>query len=157
MDAMKSYLIGVIAAAIVCGIVTRLLGDKGTQGAMAKLLSGLFLVFTVIRPIVNIDLRNLTDFTSFYSNAGQQAAAAGECLTKDAMAASIKAQSEAYILDKAAALDVELDVEIRLSDEDIPVPVSIRLSGKVSPYAKARLQNIITEDLGIDKECQTWT
>ena len=156
MESIKIYLLGVVAAAVICGIVTRLMGDKGTQGAMAKLIAGLFLAFTVIRPVANISLDGLSDFTSAYSDAGQQAAAAGESLTKEALAASIKTQTEAYILDKAAALQVDLEVEVTLSDENIPTPTAVRLSGKVSPYAKARLQSIITEDLGIDKERQTW-
>ena len=157
MEEIKTYLMGIVAAAIVCGIVTRLLGDKGTQGAMAKLIAGLFLAFTVIRPVVNIRLDSLTDFTAAYSLDGQQAALKGESLTKEALAASIKAQTEAYILDKAAALHMDLEVLVTVSGEDIPTPTAVRLSGKASPYAKARLQSIITEDLGIDKERQTWT
>lgn len=156
MENIKTYLLGVVAAAVICGIVTRLMGEKGTQGAMAKLIAGLFLAFTVIRPVANISLDGLSDFTAVYSDAGEQAAAAGEILTKDALTTIIKAQTEAYILDKAAALQVDLEVEVTLSDEDIPTPAAVRLSGKVSPYAKARLQSIITEDLGIGKERQTW-
>lgn len=156
MESMKTYLLGVVAAAIICGIITRFIGEKGTQGSMVKLLAGLFLTFTVIRPVANISLDSLTDFTEVYADAGERAAAAGESLTKEALAASIKAQTEAYILDKAAALQVDLEVEVTLSIGDIPTPHTVRLSGKVSPYAKAQLQAIITEDLGIDKEHQTW-
>lgn len=157
MASIKTYLLGVVAAAVICGIATRLMGEKGTQGAMTKLIAGLFLVFTVIRPVANISLDGLSDFTAAYSDAGEQAAAAGESLTKDALAVSIKAQTEAYILDKAAGLQVDLEVEVTLSEDDIPTPIAVRLSGKVSPYAKARLQNIITDDLGIEKERQIWT
>lgn len=157
MDGIKTYLLGVMGAAVICGIVICMIGEKGTQGAMTKLIAGLFLAFTVIRPVANIRLDGLSDFTAAYSAAGEQAAAAGENLTKDALAASIKAQTEAYILDKAAALQVELEVDVTLSDGDIPTPSAVLLSGKVSPYAKARLQKMITDDLGIDKERQTWT
>ena len=145
MDGIKTYLLGVMGAAVICGIVIRMIGEKGTQGAMTKLIAGLFLAFTVIRPVANIRLDGLSDFTAAYSAAG------------DALAASIKAQTEAYILDKAAALQVELEVDVTLSDGDIPTPSAVLLSGKVSPYAKARLQKMITDDLGIDKERQTWT
>ena len=157
MENIRSYLLGVVAAAILCGIVTRLLGQKGTQGTMAKLMAGLFLAFTVIRPMANISLDDLTDFADRYADAGQQAALEGELLTKEALASSIKTQTEAYILDKAAALSLDLKVEVTVSGEGIPTPTAVRVSGKASPYAKRRLQSIITEDLGIDKECQTWT
>jgi hypothetical protein len=60
-------------------------------------------------------------------------------------------------LDKAQALNTALEVEVTLSDDEIPIPVKVRLSGKVSPYAKGRLQQIISEELGIERENQIWT
>lgn len=156
METVRTYLLGVIAAAIVCGIVTRILGDKGTQGAMAKLIAGLFLAFTVIRPVADLSIGSVADLTDQYSAAGADAAAEGERMTREALALSIKSQTEAYILDKAEALNVTLTVEVTLSEEDIPTPASVCLTGKVSPYAKQRLQTVIADDIGIDKEHQTW-
>ena len=63
----------------------------------------------------------------------------------------IKQRTQAYILDKAQALNTVLEVEVTLSDDDIPVPLKVRLKGKISPYAKGRLQATIAEDLGIEK------
>ena len=156
MEGIRTYLLGVIAAAIICGIATRLLGNKGMQGAMAKLLTGLFLTFILIRPIAELDIKSITDFTSGYSYEAEQAAAQGAAVTKEALAESIKSRTEAYILDKAAAMNADLAVEVTLSKDDIPVPEAVRLTGKVSPYAKAQLSHMILEDLGIDKERQTW-
>lgn len=157
MESLRAYLIGLVAAAILTGIVTQLMGDKGTQGAMIKLISGLFLVFTVIAPIANIDLSGLRDFSADFSEAGEEAALIGEDITRESLAAVIKQRSEAYILDKAAGLDVELEVDVTVSDDKMPVPSAVLLRGKVSPYAKARLQSIIVQNLGIDKEKQIWT
>ena len=78
-------------------------------------------------------------------------------MTKEAIAAGIKSRTQAYILDKAMALELQLQVEVVLSEDEIPVPEEVRLAGKASPYAKARLQQIIKEDLGIDKEHLIWT
>lgn len=150
-------MIGIFAAAIVCALVKRLAGEKGIHGAVIKLICGLFLLFTVIAPAANISIDQISDFASDYSHAGHQAAVEGERLTKEAIAAVIKSQTEAYILDKATALDVELKVEVTLSDEDLPCPRAVRLTGKVSPYAKARLETFIAQDLGIEKEHQIWT
>lgn len=157
MESLRAYLIGLVAAAILTGIVTQLMGDKGTQGGMIKLISGLFLVFTVIAPIANIDLSGLRDFSADFSEAGEEAALIGEDITRESLAAVIKQRSEAYILDKAAGLDVELEVDVTVSDDKMPVPSAVLLRGKVSPYAKARLQSIIVQNLGIDKEKQIWT
>ena len=92
-----------------------------------------------------------------YNDLVTDAVAEGEQQTKTALARLIKQRTCAYILDKAQALNVALEVEVTLSDDDIPVPEAVRLKGKVSPYAKGRLQTIIAEDLGIEKERQTWT
>lgn len=157
MESIRAYLLSIIAAAIVCGIITVLLGSKGTHGAMAKLMAGLFLAFTVIRPVAQIDFTGITDFAEQYTDAGTAAAEKGKILTREALTESIKRKTEAYILDKAEAMRVTLSVEVELSEHDVPVPVAVQLEGAVSPYAKQQLQRIITEDLGIDKEHQTWT
>lgn len=154
---MNAYVSGVIAAAMICAIVLRFTGNKGTCGVMIRLIAGLFLAFTVISPVADLDLRGLSNFTAEFSEAGKLAAQAGQQSARQNIAEGIKAATEAYILDKAAAMDVALKVEVTLSKEDIPYPESVRLTGNVSPHAKSELQMLITRDLGIKKENQLWT
>lgn len=153
---MKQYLLSVVAAAIICGIVTKLLGKKGTQGAVGRLVAGLFLAFTVIAPLRSVHIGDLSSVTKVYSSEAGMAVEEGKKQTAQALQAGIKEGCEAYILDKAQSLNVELEVVVTLSDEDIPTPISIQLSGNVSPYAKIKLIDIITKDLGIPKEAQKW-
>lgn len=68
----------------------------------------------------------------------------------------IKVEAEAYILDKAAAMNVSLEVSVTV-EGDPPVPAAAQLSGEVSPYAKQQLEKILWEDLGISKEYLEWT
>ncbi len=154
---MSGYLIGIIAAALVCGIVEKLLGDKGAIGLMGRLLCGVFLVLTFLSPLKSVRLRNLNLRTNDYAQAVEEARDDGAELAQSALADGIKQRTEAYILDKAAGMDVALSVEVTLDESQIPMPESVRLTGAVSPYAKQRLTNIIQEDLGIDKEHQIWT
>lgn len=156
MESIKTYLLSVIAAAIICGIVVRIIGEKGTMGAMAKLLAGLFLAFTMIRPLANVHIDGIANFTDSFSDEASRSAVMGEAMAKDALSASIKAQVEAYILDKAGDMNVSLTVEVTVSEDEIPVPTAVRIKGAVSPYAKKQLQALISEDLGIEKERQTW-
>lgn len=157
IEGVREYLLGIFAAAMVCAIVTRVIGEKGTVGAVVKLVAGLFLAFTVIQPWVDIRLDAVLDLAQNQSAAGQEAALAGQLLSRETMGAVIKERTEAYILDKATEMNVVLKVEVTLSDEEIPCPESVRLTGNVSPYAKARLQDIMLNDLGIMKEQQIWT
>ena len=87
----------------------------------------------------------------------QEAATAGEQQAKSALRESIKQRTEAYILDKAKTLAAQVAVEVTLSNEAIPVPIAVRISGNISPYARMQLQTILQEELGIPKEAQAWT
>lgn len=156
MDGLRQYIISVVSAAMLCGIVTGLM-QKGTAREIIRLVSGIFLAFTVIHPIAGIDIASLTDYRFSYADDAAQAAAMGENITRESLREIITTQSEAYILDKAAALNAELTVAVTVSEEDTPVPVEVHLSGEISPFAKQHLQSIIQSDLGIAKENQLWT
>ena len=157
IEHLRNYLISVIAAAMICAIVTRLVGEKGSVGTLTKLVAGLFLSFTLIKPIASLEFSNLMGWTDEYEHNAAGMVADGENLRSKALSELIKQQTEEYILDKAQALDASLEVEVTLTQDEIPIPVKVRLSGKVSPYAKGRLQDIIKQDLGIEKENQVWT
>lgn len=157
IEQIRNYLLGILAAAMICAIVTAIMGEKGPNVTLTKLIAGIFLAFTLIKPVVSMDLSGIIHWTDGYGDIAAKAVAAGESQTRKALGELIKQRTGAYILDKAQALNTALEVEVTLSDDDIPVPVAVRIKGKVSPYAKGRLQSIITEDLGIEKENQTWT
>ncbi|HIT33040.1 MAG TPA: hypothetical protein IAC31_00200 [Candidatus Faecousia intestinigallinarum] len=157
MALIGKYLVSVAAAAILCGIVTTLLGKKGTISAVIKLVCGIFLCFTVLRPWKSSGLADWTDFTGDIAADASGAVQRGETAAREAMAESIKSQTEAYILDKAAALEAVVRVEVTLMEGDPPLPGSVEIKGNISPYAKARLSQVLEEELGIPKEEQRWT
>ena len=156
MEAIRGYLLSVTGAAVICAVVSALLGKKGTISAMGKLLTGIFMAITVISPLAKIQLSNADALWDDLSVDAAAAVAAGEEAANIELRAGIKSQTEAYILDKAASYAAELTVEVTLSDDDPPLPCAVRLTGSVSPYAKRQLQQLIAEDLGIPKEAQTW-
>lgn len=153
---MKSYLLSVVVAAVLCGVVRRMVGEKGALGSMIRLLTGIVLALTVMTPLTKVELTRLSDITGTLSADGREAASVGVELSRNMLAESITARTEAYILDKAAALGVTLTAEIRLTDEEIPRPREVVLTGQVSPNAKAALSSILTEELGIERENQLW-
>ncbi len=156
MSGVVEYLLSVVGAAMVSTMVLRLLEGKGGAASMGKIVVGIFMVLTVLTPITKVRLSDLALLKLDISADAQQLVAEGEANAKKAMEESISAQIEAYILGKAAQYGVILEVEVRLSDDPIPVPVSVHLYGNISPYAKALLQNILRDDLGIEKENQIW-
>ena len=157
MDGIREYLIGVVAAALLCGIITTLIGTKGTVGIAVKLVSGLLMLLAVIRPWTSITFDGLFGWAEVITADGTGFVSSGEIMADEAYRASIKQQTEAYIVDEAKALDCELTVEVILSTDDIPVPKQVRLAGEVSPYARQTLTNLMVERLGIEREDMIWT
>lgn len=155
MEAIRSYLLSVTAAALICSMVTKLV-HKGTVGTVMKLLTGICMALTVVSPLVDIRLDGLKDLTVDVSQAASKAAAAGENLARQELETIITAQTQAYILDKAEELGLSLSVEVVLSGESYPVPAGVKLEGNASPYARMVLSDYITEKLGISAEDQKW-
>lgn len=157
MEQIRAYLLSITAAAILCGIVRRLLGNKGTPAVVGKMLCGVFLALAVMQPFIHFQPGLWEDFSFDIEQAAAQAVRDGQAESKKAMAKIIKEKCEAYILEKAGQMQTELTVEVFLSDDDIPVPNGVHLHGAVSPNTKSRLQTMIADGLGLSKEKQIWT
>ena len=79
---------------------------------------------------------------------------AGEDLASDAVRSYIKSHAESYILDKAEEYGASLSADVILGEDDLPV--SVCLAGRISPYGKLRLQELLETQLGIGREDQIW-
>lgn len=156
MDTLRSYLLSVTAAALLCSIAYRFLGNKGV-GNGARFLTSVFLVLTVLQPLGKQELDFLNQFQLELSSAGNAVVADGKEDSQKAMAQIIKTEVAAYILEKAKELHLNIQVTVEVSDDPLPIPISVMISGQTTPYSKIQLQNIIEQQLGISKENQRWT
>lgn len=149
---IKDYLISVTAAALICGMINSLAG-KSSISKLMKLLCGIFLASVVIRPVVDIKMGDILDFSDNLAVSSDIAVSAGEKMAAEEMEKIIKAKTEAYILDKAKNIGAEISAEISLNDL---VPTGITVVGNLSPYARSSLAAIITQELNIPPEAQIW-
>lgn len=156
IEGIREYVIHLTASALVCAVVIRLTRRNGAVGAVVKLLCGVFLAYSIVKPVHQLKLPGLDDLTAALRQDAQQAVHWGEDLSLDAWTESISQGTEAYILEKAKAVNVDLVVEVELSEDEIPIPAAVSLTGKVAPYAKSVLSDMIAQDLNIPKEKQTW-
>ncbi len=156
MEILRQYVMSIVAASILSGIILGFF-QSSTVKQLLKMLCGLFLAFAVMRPIQQFDVSDLAIPGTTEAREAQELAAMGEEMALDALRDIIKAETEAYILDKAAQLNVDLEVQVTVSGDDPPIPVSVTLTGPAAPYAKQRLEAVLTQELGIPKENQTWT
>ena len=156
MDLLRTYLLSIIAAAVVCWITTALLPKSGAISSMGKLLTGVFMTVTILSPVVTWELPNISSFTNPFSGDAAEAVAMGKSISGEALSAIIKEQCEAYILDKAADFGAQLHVTVITSEDSVPVPCGVQIGGTYSPFAKLRLREIIRDELGIGEEAQIW-
>ena len=154
MEALRQYVTVLTAAAILCAILTSFLGEKGLSAGLMRLLCGLVMVLCVFRFDWRGKWFNLLDVTDTIRREGELAAASGELESRNAMAASIKAQTEAYILDKAAELGASVQAVVSVNEE--LRPDGAVLTGNASPYVKSRLSALLEIQLGIAKEALVW-
>ncbi len=156
MEALRDYIISVTAVTMICAVAAALTRNAPAK-ELVRMLSGLVLTIAVIAPALDLDFSQWIAFSDTYAQAGKAVASEGEILAQSAMSDIIKAEAEAYILDKAAAAGMEIQVEVLLSDGQIPVPIQAVLTGAASPYGRQRLSQILETELGITKENQKWT
>lgn len=153
MDGLRQYVISVVAAALLCGIVSNLFEDSAGKDFI-KMLCGLLLMVTAILPVRNLDLSGMLETLVPASGEVASLTTAGEKMADEAMADIIKQKTRTYILDKAKEWNAAIEVEVTLDEDHVPATATIQ--GDISPYAKAQLAAILETDLGITREHQVW-
>ncbi len=156
MQSIREYLLGVLAAALICGIASEIMGKKGVSGSLVKLLCGVFLSVSVVAPLADLRLSALPDWTQDIQLDASQAVAEGNQLANAEYRAVITRQTQAYILDKAESLGATLTVEVTLAQDALASPEAVTLRGSISPYAKQTLSRWIISELGIEEEALKW-
>jgi hypothetical protein len=157
IEGIREYLLSVIAASIICAIIINMIENKGIISAIIKILAGLFIIYTALSPWTKLRLDSLTTYFSDLKLEASMAVTDGKEYSSQATAAIIKNQVEAYILDKASSMDMEITVDVIVEGTSPPSPGYVKICGSVSPYKKQRLEQIIVDELGIPKENLTWT
>ena len=156
MEWIRSYLLTLTAAGILCALVRSLAGKAG-KGRGLSLACGAFLILAALSPLRGFSLDAVEEDWSDleFQISREQARTASRLQAQyDAV---IEEKTRAYILDKGKALGAELEVEVTLETKDgLSVPASVRITGQYSPYIRSSLAHMLEEDLGIPKEAQRW-
>ena len=111
-------------------------------------------ILLLLRPVLGADLEHLElDFDHYQAAVEERQEELADTQT-EAMASIIAEQTEAYILDKAGELGLEVTVrvETRTEGNGIPVPWSAELTGSWSQALASALET----ELGIPAERQVW-
>ncbi len=153
---MRNYIFSIIGAGIVCAVAGCLLDKKTAAGQILKILSGILMAMTIISPLARIQFSDFSDYWNGITAGADSYVEEGRASAQESVRRIIKSQTEAYILDKATRMDLELAVEVELDDSNNSLPCGVIITGQASPYAKEVIGTYIEENLGIAKERQHW-
>ena len=156
MDAIREYVIQVTATALICAVVFRLARGSGGTKMIIRLLCGIVLSCSIIQPVKQLEFSPFEELNRTFRQEADRAVEQGKIASAAAWADSITQGVEAYILEKTKAMHLDMIVEVELADDEVPTPVGVRMVGKVAPYAKSVLSDMIEQDLNIPKEQQIW-
>ncbi len=153
---IKNYLLSIVIAAIFCAVTKALLDNKSAIGRIVQMLGGILLAVTILSPVLNISFRGITDYFDDLSAEAQVLVTDGKIASQESANAIIKDRTEAYILDKANRMGLQIAVEVELDASNNSIPCSVVFKGSVSPYAKEILCGYVEDNLGITRENQKW-
>jgi hypothetical protein len=156
MDGLREFVVHISATAMICALVVRITQGNSTIKRIIKLLCGVVMAISIVQPIKQMNMIDIDDVGARFQDEAAQAVQLGKNTAMETWNESISQGVEAYILEKAKTMKVDLGVEVELSKDEIPVPVGVSLTGNVSPYAKSVLSDTISQELNIPKEKQIW-
>lgn len=156
MSDVRGYLLSIVAASFLVSLVS-VFPQKKTFQRVIVLCGGLFILVTLLRPIISFRFGDLRKYLDRYE--------VDESLISDALEESqnesarlITEQTEEYILDKAAELGMTLSVEVSLATltGSYQYPYSVTLEGSCTQEQRTALAVYISQTLGIPEERQIW-
>ena len=155
MGEVRQYVISIISVSVICAVFKGILG-KGISSRIINVLCGIFMLFTFVGPLKDMDLLDVTGIFRWNEDVTGDAVRTGEEFSQNAMADIISTQITSYVEKKANELGVEVKIKVTLSDDEIPAPMGMDISGQVSPYIRGQLEDFITENIGISREEIRW-
>lgn len=150
----KQYILSFIACVFSCGMIVQILPNSKRK-TMIQLAFRTALVVILLQPLSGITLEKFLPISSFENDSAERYIYDGERAALEAKKEYIKSSCEAYILSRAEQLGYKMNIQISL-DENL-LPVSAEIEGSLQENEQSKLQNILTDDLGIPKENQLWT
>lgn len=153
---MKQWLMGVIAAAILCTIAQDL-SPRGSVKQVGRLVCAMVLLCAVLSPIKTLDVAAggqwLTDYRAALADSRAALAEQGE----EIQMAVIAEKYRAYIESKGAQLGLDCRARVDCREEgEIYVPDRVQVTGDLSQGDWDGLSRCLEEELGVPPERQSF-
>lgn len=151
---MKTWLMRVIAAAILCTIAQDL-SPKGSVKQVGRLVCAMVLLCVVLSPVKTLDMAAgsqwLTNYRATLADSRAALAEQGE----EIQMAVIGEKYRAYIEDKGAQLGLNCQAQVDCREEgEIYVPDRVQVTGDLAQGDWDGLSRCLEEELGVPPERQ---
>ena len=153
MEGVRVWLLSILAVSLLCALADALM-PKGPVKGVGKLVCGLVLAAAVVSPVVRLDLEGGRQWLEEWNVGLEQREEELKKQVDEEMKTIIEQEYEAYIVDKAAQLEVQCTarVECRQEDEGIYLPQTVWISGTLTPQQWEVLSEALLEKLGVPPE-----
>ena len=153
---MKTWLMRVIAAAILCTIAQDL-SPKGSVKQVGRLVCAMVLLCVVLSPVKTLDMAAgsqwLTNYRATLADSRAALAEQGE----EIQMAVIGEKYRAYIEDKGAQLGLNCQAQVDCREEgEIYVPDRVQVTGDLAQGDWDGLSRCLEEELGVPPERQSF-
>ena len=156
---LRNWIISVTAAAIVSAVALAVTPQSRSKKA-TSLACGLLMITVLVGPVLKLDMESFAGYTAAFRYEAGRYIENLENTNEKLTGLMIRAQTEAYILDKARALKIEearAVVTVREGEDGMICPYAVELGGNATEDAKHELSRCIEADLAIPVERQRWS
>ena len=152
---MRQWMMGIFAAALLTA-VAMVITPKNKK--IVALAGGLIMILAAVKPLGELTYQDISAQIAKYQIKADELRSGINVGNAEIMALIIQEQTEAYILDKAAELGLEIEVEVttQQASDGWPYPTDVKVTGQLSESDIQRLGRIISEDLAVAPDRQEW-
>lgn len=156
MDGIRTWLLAIIAASILCALAERVM-PPGPVKRAGGLTCGLVLLWTILTPVARPDLGAGRAWLEDYLAALEQREMELSDQVDQGRKVLIEQEYAAYIVDKAAEWELNCTARVKCrAEEGLYIPDETMVAGPFSDVEQSRLTQMILEDLGVPAERQTY-
>ena len=153
---IQTYLLELVAAALIGAILTALTPEGGVRRAV-RLGCGLLMLLCALQPLKRFDAEDVSRLLAGLQMQQDAAITGVEVKNRELVCAIISEKAEAYILDKARLLGMNISAEVEARDKGGgPFLYSVTYTGHAEDGQKTALEDYVEQQLAIPKERQMW-
>ena len=159
IGSLRSWIICVAGTALISSVAMAL-APEGMGKKAVKVVCGFAAVLALLSIVVDFDYRGYSAILAAYRSQSDDTVAQALEESSHQTRFIIEEECEAYILDKAAELEIdvmEVSVTAKWSDSGIWYPAEVELNGDRDSAEEDELTAFIESELGIPAEDQTWS